>query len=223
VPPTRGAIDAVRFVSNHSSGRLGCRIATEALGRGARVTLVAGPRSATPDAEALPQEQRGRLHVVPVVTVKDVMEFLERELFSSTRPDAVVHAMAVLDYVPETPGEEKTPSGRSAWQITLVKTPKVVRYIRKWAPDVFLVQFKLEVGTTEGQLREVAIASMWRNRADLVVANDMTSIRDEQHPALIIAPDGTVLARPSTKSEVAEQICNILAEKLAPHTGAAEA
>jgi phosphopantothenoylcysteine synthetase/decarboxylase len=212
--PTRADIDAVRYVSNRSSGRLGCRIAIEALRRGARVALVAGPQSATPDADGLSAEERARLRVLPVETVEDLIQALRAELTGPEPLQAVVHAMAVLDYVPERKIEEKTPSGRDAWDVRLVKTPKVIRRIKDWAPGAVLVEFKLEVGSTEEELRRVALESLRANRADLVVANDLTQIRDEVHPALILAPDGQVLARPATKGEIARALCDVLADTL---------
>ena len=210
--PTRADIDAVRYIGNRSSGRLGCRIATEALGRGASVILVAGPGSVVPTD--LKPEQRGRLRVEPVVTVDDLLQTLKGILTDGTPPDAVVHAMAVLDYVPADTAARKTPSGREEWQLTLVPTPKVIRRIREWAPDTLLVQFKLEVGITEDELRQAALESLRKNRADLVVANDLTRIRDEVHPALIIDPEGEVLARPGTKGEIARSVCDVIERRL---------
>jgi phosphopantothenoylcysteine synthetase/decarboxylase len=214
--PTRAPLDPVRYISNRSSGRLGCRIATEALGRGAHVTLVAGPESVVPARQDLSEDEWSRLRILPVETVPDLIETLQHELTGPAPPDAVVHSMAVLDYVPETASAEKTPSGRNEWEIRLVMTPKVIQNIKDWAPKTYLVQFKLEVGKTDERLREIALASLLANRADLVVANDIQRIRDEEHPALIIAPDGTVLARPATKTEIARALCDLLARQLAP-------
>jgi phosphopantothenoylcysteine synthetase/decarboxylase len=212
--PTRADIDAVRYVSNRSSGRLGCRIAREALGRGARVTLLAGPLSALPAPGELCDDEADRLSVRRVETVPDLTAAMEAELTRPGAPDAIVHAMAVLDYVPARPSPEKTPSGREEWVVRLIQTPKVIRRVRQWAPDALLVEFKLEVGLPEEELRQAALASLLANEADLVVANDMERIRDEVHPALIIAPNGEVLARPSTKSEIARALCELLAERL---------
>jgi phosphopantothenoylcysteine synthetase/decarboxylase len=206
--PTWAPIDAVRYIGNRSTGRLGCRIAREALDRGAQVLLIAGPQSLVP-------EERDGLEIVGIETVEDLTSALQAALTGDEPPDAVVHAMAVLDYVPDSEWGGKTPSGRDRWEVTLVRSPKAIRKIRDWVPDCFLVQFKLESGLTEPELLEAALASLRSNRADMVVANDMTQIRDEHHPALIVDEDGEVLARPSTKSEIAEQLCTILAERLA--------
>jgi phosphopantothenoylcysteine synthetase/decarboxylase len=211
--PTWAAIDAVRYVGNRSSGRLGSRIACEALGRGARVVLIAGPGSVTPDRDALPPDERDRLRVVPIETVTDLIEAVEAELSGADQPHVVAHAMAVLDYVPEQPSAEKTPSGRDEWNVRLVNTPKVIRMIRERAPEACLVEFKLEVDRTDDELREAALASLRASRADLVVANDLNRIRGDEHPALILAPDGAVLARPTTKAEIAARLCDVLARR----------
>ena len=213
--PTRANIDAVRFISNRSSGRLGCVIAGECLALGAEVTLVAGAQSLTPEPEHFLPEEFGRLRVLNIETVFDLLSVLEKELCGKRPYDAVIHAMAVLDYVPQQGSGRKTPSGKDSWSLTLVKTPKVILKINEWAPDTFLVGFKLEVNKSDERLREIALASLRTNRADLVVANDLTRIRDEVHPALIIAPDGRVLARPQSKAQIAGDLCRMLAQALA--------
>jgi len=213
--PTRAPLDAVRYISNYSSGRLGCRIAMEALRCGAEVTFIAGPGSRRPSMERLSEDERSRLMELPITTVDDLVGAVERHMFSAERPDIIIHAMAVLDYVPESPPMgQKTPSGKSAWDVRLVRTPKVVRQMRNWGAHLYIVQFKLEVGVSDGQLREIAVASLWRNGTDLVVANDLLEITDTEHPAIILDPDGAVLARPVTKDEIAEQLCAIVAEKV---------
>ena len=190
--PTRADIDAVRYISNRSSGALGCRIAAEALARGADVTLVAGAGSLVP-------EEAAGLRVLTVETIADLLRTLQAELTGEAPPHAIIHAMAVLDYVPAETLAEKTPSGREEWTVRLVRAPKVIRSLRDWAPESCLVQFKLEVGLSEADLCRAALTSLRGNRADLVVANDLTQIRGETHPALILAPDGAVLARPAPR------------------------
>lgn len=211
--PTRARLDAVRFLSNRSSGRLGCRIAIEALRSGSYVTLVAGPDSVIPQKSDLSEAECNRLRVEPIDTVEDLLQVLEAECTGAPRYDVVIHAMAVLDYVPEEPSKTKVPSGREEWTLRLKPTPKVIRKIKEWLPDVFLVGFKLEVGTAEAELLAAGRESLRKNRADLVVANDLTQIRDESHPALIIDPGGEIRARPGTKSEIARSLCELLSER----------
>ncbi len=212
--PTRADIDAVRYISNRSSGGLGCRIALEALARGVEVVLVAGAGSITPERRELTEAEARRLRVLPVETVSDLLRALESELTGETPPHAVLHAMAVLDYVPAETSAEKTPSGRDEWTLRLVRSPKVIHSIRDWAPTACLVQFKLEVGLSEESLIRAALASLKGNRSNLVVANDQTQIKGEAHPALILSPEGEVLARPQTKGAIARALCDVLAERL---------
>jgi phosphopantothenoylcysteine synthetase/decarboxylase len=212
--PTRADIDAVRYLSNRSSGALGCRIALEALARGAEVVLVAGAGSITPERRELTEDEARRLRVLPIETVSDLLRTLESELRGAAPPHAILHAMAVLDYVPAETSAEKTPSGRDEWTLRLVGSPKVIRSIRDWAPRACLVQFKLEVGLSEESLIRAALASLKANRSDLVVANDLTQIRGETHPALILSPDGEVLARPQTKGAIARALCDVLTARL---------
>ncbi len=165
--PTRGIIDAVRYISNRSSGRLGSMIADEALRQGARVTFIRGPGSVKPTAES------NTLRIIDVETVGDVIAAVE-DVLTSDPADAIIHLMAVLDYAPAETLAEKTPSGRDEWAIKLVKTPKVIKLIRRMAPDAFLVSFKLEVNCTEEELIRIAHESLQRNGSQLVVANDLS-------------------------------------------------
>ena len=213
--PTRADIDAVRYISNRSTGRLGCRIAVEALAIGARVTLVAGPDSAVPAREDLSDEEWSRLRVMHIETVFDLLQTLQRELTARVRYDAVLHSMAVLDYVPQHVDEGKTRSGKDTWTIRLTPTPKIIRQIKVWSPRTFLVGFKLEVNTSDEGLTQTALAFQRESRVDAVVANDLARIHDEDHPAIIIGTGGNVLATPRTKGEIARDLCSILAGAIA--------
>lgn len=210
--PTRANLDPVRFVSNRSSGRLGSRIAVEALRSGADVTLVAGPDSVIPRQADLEPGMWERLRMLPVETVEDLLGVLKTELTGKPAYHAMLHAMAVLDYVPEETATHKVRSGEEQWTLHLKRTPKVIQRIKEWSPDVTLVGFKLEVNLEDSELLAAGRESMRKNRADLVVANDLARIRDEIHPALIIGPKGNVLDRPGTKTELARSLCRLLGQ-----------
>ena len=196
--PTRGNIDAVRFISNRSSGKLGAMIAEEALRAGARVTFVYGWGSETP--RDIPSS--AQLDPIVVETVEDVLSAVERVL-TTERVDAVIHLMAVLDYVPAEPLATKTASGQDEWTIWLVKTPKVIKSIRHLAPEAYLVSFKLEVDRTEDELIRIALESLERNGSQLVVANDLSQIDATQHVAYFVDPSGEVACKCDTKGEIA--------------------
>jgi len=213
--PTRANIDAVRYISNRSTGRLGRRIAIEALAEAARVTLMAGPESIVPVREDVSNAEWSRLRIVRIETVLDLLQALQQELTAPERYDAVLHAMAVLDYVPQREESGKVPSAKETWTLRLTRTPKIIQRIKDWSPRTYLVGFKLEVSKSEDRLMEIGMAFLRESRADLVIANDLTQIRDEQHPAVIVGRGGGLLARPRTKSEIARDLCRILAQALA--------
>jgi len=202
--PTRAPIDAVRYITNKSTGRLGALIAEEALRAGAEVTYIYGKGSVLPQVA-----ESASLRLVEVETVPDLMERVREEL-EETNYQAIIHSMAVLDYVPEAPREEKVASGREEWQIRLVKTPKVIRLIRELAPQAFLVGFKLEVGSSEEELIDRAYRSLLANKADLVVANDLLQIERGNHVGYLVNPEGEVVARVEGKEEIARKLVEVI-------------
>lgn len=210
--PTRAPIDAVRYLSPKSTGRLGTIMAQEALSRGAEVTFIYGKGSATPDADELGQEASSRLKLVEIETVDELLATMKEEL-ERQRYDAVLHSMAVLDYVPDKYVAEKTPSGQEEWWIRLVRTPKVVRVIKELQPETMLVSFKLEVGKSREELIEAAHRSLQANRADLVLANDLKEIEQGHHVGYIVNPAGGVEGVVEGKEEIAHTLLDAVAER----------
>lgn len=208
--PTRANIDAVRYISNRSSGALGSLIAEEALRASAHVTFVYGYGSRTPRGF----EGSDRYCPVQIETVSDALAAVER-IFAAERVDAVIHLMAVLDYAPAQALTDKTPSGRDEWTVRFVKTPKVIKTIRRLAADAYLVSFKLEVDKSEAELVRIAHESLQRNGSQLVVVNDLTQIDSERHAALFVGPAGQIAARCETKEQIAERLVAKVAASLA--------
>lgn len=178
--PTRAPFDAVRFLTNRSTGRFGTLLVQEALRRGAKVTLVYGVGSETPPAHP-------HLRKVPIETNEDLARVLQRELRKGSY-DAVIHAMAVLDFAPAKARSGKT-SSRGSWVVRLIPTPKVISRIKRWAPEVFLVGFKLEVGLDRKSLVSRGLRLLAESGADLVVANQLPSGEDRRHAAYLLSPD----------------------------------
>ncbi len=211
--PTRGPLDAVRYISPKSTGRLGVILAREALSRGATVTFVYGKGSLTPDADELGSEPFSRLKLVEIETVSDLLEVITREL-EREQYDAVLHSMAVLDYVPEEYIKEKTPSGQSEWWIKLVPTPKVVKLIKQLQPQTVLVSFKLEVNRSQEELIQIAHRSLLANRADLVLANDLHQIEQGRHVGYVVNPAGKVEHVVEGKEQIASALLDAVEERL---------
>lgn len=214
--PTRAPLDAVRFLSNKSTGRLGSLIAEAALEAGADVTFVYGRGS------ALPLVRGGHidhLRVLPIDTVDDLVAVFRHEL--PTGYDAVVHAMAVLDFQPAETREEKVSSALSEWFIRLVPTPKAAALVRDLAPRTFFIGFKLEVAKSPAELVEIAADWARRAHADLVVANDMRDIEHGTHVGHLVRPDGTVEQVVQGKEMIARAIVALLGRRLGDRVEAA--
>ncbi len=208
--PTRTPLDAVRYITNKATGRLGSLIAEEAVRRGAQVTFVYGRGSQTP---VLRGPRGDHLQLIPIETVDDLVAVFKQEL--PHRYDALIHPMAVLDFQPDSVRSYKTGSSVEEWVVRLVPTPKAVKLVKDLAPDTFLVGFKLEIGKTPEELRQIAYDFLKRNRCDLVIANDLQEIEGGRHTGYFITPDGKVAQFVVGK----EAIARALAEYLEEHLG----
>ena len=215
--PTRGHIDAVRYITNKSTGRLGVLMAAEALSRGASVTFVAGKGSLVPDAELVGEDALSRLRVREIETVDELLDVMRQEL-RDRQYHAVLHSMAVLDYVPETYLEEKTPSGQGEWWVKLVRTPKVIKEIKELQPTSLLISFKLEAGKSKEELIDAAHRSLLANRADLVLANDLRDVEQGRHIGYLVDPAGDVEAVADGKEEIARLLLDAVSERMKSET-----
>lgn len=210
--PTRGYIDTVRYISNKSTGKLGTVIATELLKNGAYVTFVYGMGSCFPDIALLEKDCASRLTLIEVETIDDLLTTIREELKDKSF-DAIVHAMAVLDYTPETQSSGKIPSNKDKLVVTFLRTPKVIKVIRQLWPHAFLIGFKLEVGISRDALIERAYASLIENGADLVVANNQDEIIGEKHRAYLINSHKKVESRCETRQDIAENLVKIISKQ----------
>ncbi len=208
--PTRAALDEVRFLTNKSTGRLGALIAEAALEAGADVTFVFGRGS---DLPAVRGGRLDHLRIRPVDTVEDLVATFRQELPHGY--DAVIHAMAVLDFEPAEVREEKVSSELAEWVVRLVPTPKAAALVRDLAPGTLFVGFKLEVGKTREELIEIARAWAQHSRADLVVANDLKDIESGTHIGYLVTPEGRVEMVAEGKETIARTLVDFLGKRLA--------
>ena len=206
--PTRAPLDAVRYITNKATGRLGAVIAEGALQRGADVTYVYGRPGELPVARG----GRDHLRLIPVETVDDLVAVFREEL--PKRYDAVVHPMAVLDFQPDSVRSYKTGSDVEEWVIRLVPTQKAIKIVKDLAPDTFLVGFKLEIGKEPRELQAIALEFLKRNRCDLVVANDLKEIEAGRHTGYFVMPDGKVTKTAIGKEAIARALIEFLDEEL---------
>lgn len=160
--PTFEPIDPVRFIGNHSSGKMGIAIANELARRGCHVHLILGP-----SREPLPQSPNIEVH-----RVMTAEEMHDRALVLFPKADLAVLAAAVADYRPKNVEEQKIKKSDEAFQLALEKTPDIAASLGKMKrPDQFIVGFALE---TENEL-ENAREKLHKKNFDFIVLN---SLRD---------------------------------------------
>jgi len=161
--PTRSYLDAFRYITNPSSGKMGVAIAENALARGAEVTLVYGPATAKPPREA---------KIIHIETTEEMLDAVVGELKASKYHAAILSA-AAADYGSADRKMEKTPSGRNEWIIQLKPLPKVVENVKKVDPDIYLVGFKAEYSVSDEELIDRAYKRLKGADMNLIVANDV--------------------------------------------------
>ena len=194
--PTREPIDPVRYISNRSSGKMGHAIATAALRRGARVTLIAGPTPLSPPPGAV---------YVPVQTAEEMREAALHHLASAT---IVIKAAAVADYRVAHPSATKIKSKKDeGMTLELVANPDILKEIAERRGSRFIVGFAAETD----DVRAHAAAKLRAKGVDLLVVNDVsrTGIGFEADDNQVVLLDrwGGALELPKmTKLEVARAI-----------------
>lgn len=156
--PTQESIDPVRYITNHSSGKMGYAIAREAMLRGAEVTLVSGPCAITPPPF---------VKVVPIVTARDMFEAVTSV---SREQDIIIKAAAVADYRPVVVYNEKVKKKDGQMSIELEKTDDILQYLGEHKqPGQFLCGFSMETQNMIGNSR----AKLQKKNLDMVAANNL--------------------------------------------------
>ena len=209
---TSEKIDRVRSITNHSTGQLGKIIAETFLDKGDQVTLVTTPNAVRPAAHP-------NLTIVQIENVAELHKSLEPLVHTH---DVLIHAMAVSDYTPvymtgletvaassdmaefldKTNSESKISSQDDVQVLFLKKTPKIISLVKKWNPDIRLIGFKLLVDVSKEELLETARTSLVKNQAEIIVANDLTEISNQEHKAYLVGNDTVTQAQ--SKEEIAQ-------------------
>ncbi len=210
---TRGYLDAVRYITNTSTGKLSSEIAYEAMSRGAFVTYVYGTDSQFPVIQDHNEIKPSQLELIEIETNDDLAKVIQGKL-KKKRFNAIVHAMAVADYVPARAKPDKISSKEKEWLLKLVKTPKVIAIIRDMWPDALLVGFKLEVNRTKDDLIKTAKIFLKKSRANMIVANDYKNISRKHHIAYMVTGDSKIPKPLKGKPEIAKNIVSYLESTL---------
>jgi phosphopantothenoylcysteine decarboxylase/phosphopantothenate--cysteine ligase len=197
--PTHEPIDAVRFLGNRSTGRMGFAVASEAARRGAEVTLVAGPVALSDPAN------------VRVVRVETAQEMAEAVLERYGGVDAVVMAAAVADFRPDRPRPGKLKKDGGTPALRLEPTTDILATLGKRKEAQVLIGFAAETDDLESEGRR----KLGEKNLDFIVVNEVgkpgTGFGSDTNRAAILARGGNdVPLREWTKTELAAAICDRL-------------
>lgn len=202
--PTQEAIDPVRYITNHSSGKMGYAIAKMAMLRGADVTLVSGRTALTPPPF---------VRVVPVVTARDMYEAVTSV---SQEQDIIIKAAAVADYRPASVSNEKIKKKDDDMSIALERTDDILKYLGEHKPDgQFLCGFSMETENMIGNSRVKLI----RKNLDMVAANNVkmagAGFQGDTNVLTLITQDEEVSLPLMSKEDAAGKILDkILLERV---------
>ncbi len=199
--PTREAIDPVRYITNHSTGKMGYALAKMAMLRGANVTLVSGPTalSPVPFVSQIPVNSAGEMY-------KEVMERAKDQ-------DILIMAAAVADYRPSMVAREKIKKREESSSLALERTDDILATIgANHRPDQFICGFSME---TEN-LIENSRAKLKKKNIDLIVANSLrqegAGFGTDTNVVTLIWSDREVALPCLTKEEVAMKILDNIAK-----------
>ncbi len=201
--PTYEAIDPVRFIGNHSSGKMGFSIAEEAANRGAKVILISGPSS----------EQTSH-HNIEIHRVTSAKEMFAKVFEYYENIDIAIASAAVADYAPKEIAQEKIKKNDDSLTIELVKNPDILKTMGERKTKQFLVGFALETQNEE----ENAKGKLQKKNLDMIILN---SLRDEgagfkaaTNKIKIITPSSITEFPLKSKGEVAKDILNFVEEQI---------
>lgn len=202
--PTRENIDPVRYITNHSSGKMGYAIAKTAMERGANVTLVTGPVSIKPPMF---------VEVVPVVNAQDMFEAVTER---APRQDIIIKAAAVADYTPETVADQKIKKMDGESRIPLVRTKDILAWLgENRRPGQFLCGFSME---TE-HLLENSRQKLEKKKVDMIVANSLNvqgaGFGVDTNVVTLITEDDMIELPQMSKEQVAVKLLDYIIRAIA--------
>jgi phosphopantothenoylcysteine decarboxylase/phosphopantothenate--cysteine ligase len=200
--PTREAIDPVRYISNHSSGKMGYAIAEAMIDAGAEVILISGPVS-------LKQPDRCTL-----VSVTSAHEMLEAATKAVQGTNIFISAAAIADYYITETSDQKIKKKSDKMTLNLSKTPDIVSIVKENNPKLFVLGFAAETQKVEQYARE-KLAS---KNLDAIIANDVSrediGFNSDDNEALWVEQESTHHFSKCNKAQLARDLVALLATKI---------
>jgi len=192
--PTREAIDPVRYISNHSSGKMGYALAQAAKQAGAEVTLVSGPVNLTAPAG------------VTVIAVESALEMRDAVMREVGEADLFIACAAVADYRVEQQSQQKIKKSDDQMKISLVRNPDIVSEVTSLEKPPFTLGFAAETENLEAHARD----KLERKNLNMIAANrvgdNVGGFVADNNEVLLLWPQGEELLPLANKQEIAQQL-----------------
>jgi len=196
--PTREALDPVRYLSNHSSGKMGYALAEAAAEAGADVTLVTGPTAL---------EAPERVKTIRVESAEDMLQACQ-----ANPADIFIGVAAVADYRPAAPAAHKIKKSQDTLTLTLVRNPDILATMAASNPKPFCVGFAAETQ----DLARYARGKLEAKGLDLVFANDASAtFGNDEAEVLALWRDGETLLERASKTQLAREMIRLISSRLA--------
>ena len=203
--PTQEALDPVRYITNHSSGKMGYSLAEAAAKRGAKVVLISGPT-------ALKKPENENISFVPVVSASDMAEAVFTHF---EKADILIMAAAVADYTPKTVADQKIKKADGGMTIELARTTDILGTLKdRKREGQFICGFSME---TEN-LIENSRKKLFKKNLDIIAANSIVDpgagFGHDTNKVTIIARDGEESLPLISKAETADRILDAIIKRV---------
>lgn len=205
--PTREALDPVRYISNHSSGKMGFALAAACAEAGARVTLIAGP---------VHQPTPARVTRVDVTSARDMLAAVEQAVAGA---DVFIATAAVADYRPQVVAGQKIKKSADVLTLELVKNPDIVASVAARSPRPFVLGFAAETERVVEHARD----KLARKRLDMIACNDVAradiGFQSDDNAVTVLWADGERVLEKASKGVIARQLVELVAARLPARQG----
>ena len=203
--PTQEALDPVRYITNHSSGKMGYSLAEAAARRGAKVVLISGPT-------ALKKPENENISFVPVISASDMAEAVFTHF---EKADILIMAAAVADYTPKTVADQKIKKADGGMTIELARTTDILGTLKdRKREGQFICGFSME---TEN-LIENSRKKLFKKNLDIIAANSIVDpgagFGHDTNKVTIIARDGEESLPLISKAETADRILDAIIKRV---------
>jgi phosphopantothenoylcysteine decarboxylase/phosphopantothenate--cysteine ligase len=204
--PTREEIDPVRYISNHSSGKMGYALAIAAQKLGATVTLISGPVNLISPAN------------IETISVSSAQQMYDAVMQTTHNCDIFVGCAAVADYRVQQTTDHKIKKTASELTLTFIKNPDIISDVAHLANAPFTLGFAAETQN----LREYAISKLQRKKLNMIAANDVSDstigFNSEQNALTVFWSKGEIKLDVADKQFLARQLMRLVAQRYTQDT-----